>query len=47
MIRTIDVEHAWSLEDYSQISHLVDQVRELRTEASFLVPPLRSRTRYR
>ena len=44
MIQIVDVEHAWSLEDYSQISHLADQVRELRTEASLLVSQLKPRT---
>jgi len=43
MIRFIDVEHSWRLDDYATISHLAGPVRELRTEASLLVPPLKGR----
>ena len=44
MIKIIDSERAWRLDDYSIISHLAHPVRELRTEASLLVPLLKDRT---
>jgi trehalose synthase len=44
MIETIDVNLAGTLGDYETFYHLSDAVRELRTEASILVPPLKDRT---
>jgi len=44
MIRFIDLDHGFRLDDYAIISHLAGPVRELRTEASLLVPQLKGRT---
>jgi len=44
MIQEIEVDMAWSLGDYDAIPHLTDAVRELRVEASMLVPTLKNRT---
>jgi trehalose synthase len=44
MIQFVDVEHTWRLDDYAVIAHLAGPVRELRTEASLLVPQLKDRT---
>jgi trehalose synthase len=43
MIDTVRVERSWNLSDYASVSHLAEAVRELRVEASMLVPPLRGR----
>jgi trehalose synthase len=44
MIKEIDVTPAGTLNDYDSLYHLADAVRELRVEASIIVPALRNRT---
>ena len=44
MMEAVPVDRSWTLEDYATISHLVQSVRNLRTEAAMTVPPLKNRT---
>ncbi len=44
MIETVEIQHGHRLSDYGAISELSELVRNLRVEASMLVPTLRDRT---